>query len=313
LHQSGISPSLPILPYILYKKDYYEILKKNAAYRKASKTSMSFEDLAGLTASAVDKFNIYFTRKFEKDSAETEIAENFWLRKKYADTLWNDTKQLRVFSRKIYQYSDVNMILLQITMDSLLRKGIDTYLSENFYKSLGLQTIGYKPLKRFSKNRVVPTEDDKYWRNQLLRGYVHDPSAALLGGISGNAGLFSDAYDLAVICQMWLNGGIYGGVRYLSENTVKKFSSRQPDSGRGLGFDKPNKKQIIGEGASDESFGHTGFTGTCVWADPKSKMVYVFLSNRVHPKQKNGRLNSLKVRQKIHSILYLADKKGRNL
>jgi CubicO group peptidase (beta-lactamase class C family) len=311
LHQSGISPALPILPYILYKKDYYSALKRQAAYLKAGHHSeMTIEDLIGLTADVTNKFNIYYSDKFVKDSAERQIAENFYFKKKWCDTLWSDTKQLKVFSRKIYQYSDVNMILLQTAMDSLLHKGISNFLTENFYSSLGLQTIGYKPLTRFNKNRIVPTEDEKYWRNQLLRGYVHDPSAAILGGISGNAGLFSNAHDLGVICQMWLNGGTYGGVQYLKESTVKKFTARQPDSGRGLGFDKPGKKQIIADGASSDAFGHTGFTGACVWVDPESGLVFVFLSNRVHPKQTNWKLNGLRVRQKIHTVIYQSLKKN---
>lgn len=308
-HQSGISPALPILPYILYNKEYFKALKKNAAYKKAGHSELSLEELIGLTENSIDKYNLYYSSKYLKDSAEIQIAENFYFKNNWADTLWNDTKQLKVYSRKVYQYSDVNMILLQIAMDSLTKTGIDKFLSNHFYKSLGLQTIGYQPLKRFNKNRIVPTEDEKYWRKQLLCGTVHDPSAALLGGISGNAGLFSNAEDLGVICQMWLNGGIYGGTRYLLPSTVRKFTSRQANSSRGLGFDKANAKQIIGTGASTESYGHTGFTGTCVWVDPVSKIVFVFLSNRVNPKQKNGRLNTLKVRQKVHSVVYQSFKK----
>jgi CubicO group peptidase (beta-lactamase class C family) len=164
----------------------------------------------------------------------------------------------------------------------------------------------YVPLKYFNVQSIVSTEYDKYWREQLLRGNVHDPSAAMLGGISGNAGLFSNAYDLAILGQMWLNGGTYGGARYLSESTVKLFTSHQENSHRGLGFDKPSRKSIIGNGASQNSYGHTGFTGTCIWVDPDHKLVFVFLSNRVHPDAKNGRINSMKIRQKIHTIVYKA-------
>jgi len=171
---------------------------------------------------------------------------------------------------------------------------------------MGLKTMTYNPLKYFNSQRIVPTENDRYWREQLLRGNVHDPSAAMLGGISGNAGLFSNAYDLAIVGQMWLNGGTYGGNRYISEGTVRKFTARQEDSHRGLGFDKPSRKSIIGKGASADSFGHTGFTGTCIWVDPVHQLVFVFLSNRVHPDPKNGRINSMQIRQKIHSIVYEA-------
>ncbi len=302
LHQSGITPTLPILPYLLYKKYYYDSSEQIKLH--------NIDDTAGHYSMNDNKSNLkkifdqYFTRKYIKDSATVKIADNFYLQDRYFDTLWRDTKRLRIYSRKIYQYSDINMILLQMAIDSLNRTNINHYLRTNFYIPMGLSTMCYLPSKYFNSQRIVPTENDKYWREQLLRGNVHDPSAAILGGISGNAGLFSSAYDLAVLGQMWLNGGTYGGVRYISETTVKKFTGFQNDSHRGLGFDKPSRKSIIGNGASPQSFGHTGFTGTCIWVDPVYEIVYVFLSNRVHPDSKNGKINKMQIRQKIHSVVY---------
>ncbi|MCD4793694.1 MAG: serine hydrolase [Bacteroidales bacterium] len=310
LHKSGITPTLPILPYLLYQKNYYDSLEfiKQRFYKNLKADTLNYNpniqyDVRG----GLNKiYNEYFSRRYIKDSAQTKIADNFYFQNRYFDTLWNDTKRLRVYSRKIYQYSDINMILLQQAIDSLNRSSIDKYLSYNIYKPMGLTTMCYKPTKYFSRNRITPTENEKYWRQQTLRGNVHDPSAAMLGGVSGNAGLFSDAYDLALLGQMWLNGGSYGGVRYISKSTINKFTGYQEDSHRGLGFDKPGRKSIIGNGAPPESFGHTGFTGTCIWVDPVNDLVYVFLSNRVHPNQKNWRINTYKIRQKIHSVVYNA-------
>jgi CubicO group peptidase (beta-lactamase class C family) len=312
LHQSGITPTLPILPYLLYKKNYYDSLDviKKRFYEELKKDTINFNPNTqfDVRAGLQEIFNAYFTRQYIKDSAEVKIAGGFYFQNRYFDTLWRDTKRLRVYSRKIYQYSDINMILLQQAIDSINRRGMDKYLAYNVYGPMGLRTMCYKPWKNFSNTSIVPTENDKYWREQILRGYVHDPSAAMLGGVSGNAGLFSNAYDLAVLGQMWLNNGSYGGVQYISASTVKKFTGFQEGSHRGLGFDKPARKTIIGDGAPRESYGHTGFTGTCIWVDPVHEIVYVFLSNRVHPNQKNWRINRLRVRQKIHTIVYNAMK-----
>ncbi len=312
VHKSGISPALPILPYLLYKKYFYDSLE---VYKK-----QITDTLSNTADSNVVKFNIreeikkrfseYFTRKYIKDSSEVKIADGFYLQNRYFDTLWKDTKRLRVYSRKIYQYSDINMILLQQAIDTLNNRSLDKYLSKNIYQPMGLQTMCFKPRNRFNRSRIIPTEYDKYWREQVLVGNVHDPSAAMLGGVSGNAGLFSNARDLGTLGQMWLNGGKYGGIRYLTNSTVNAFSGFQEDSHRGLGFDKPARKTIIGNGAPKESYGHTGFTGTCIWVDPVYNLVYVFVSNRVHPNQKNWRINGMRIRQKIHTIVYDAIKKG---
>ena len=169
---------------------------------------------------------------------------------------------------------------------------------------MGCRTIGYLPLRHFKRNKIAPTENDKYWRGQVLQGYVHDPSAALMGGVAGNAGLFTNATDLGIIFQMLLNGGVYGGKRYLSSKTIRTFTDYQPETARGIGFDKGTKKNIIAPSASPNSFGHTGFTGTCIWVDPDNELVFVFLSNRVHPSAKNWQINTLKIRQKVHQTIY---------
>lgn len=296
IHKSGLPPSMPVLRYVQYRKDKIFLNEQPLKTRKDTSQYL---------------FNKFYSRKFIKDSAEVEIADNFYLRKTYVDTLWNDIKQIKVYSKLVYMYSDVNMNLVQKVVDAINDYSIDKFLDEAFYRPLGLRYTCYKPRARFDKKHIIPTSEDKFWREQLLQGDVHDPAAAMLGGVAGNAGLFSCANDLGVLFQMLLNKGIYGGARYLDSTTVIKFTSRQPDSYRGLGFDMASEKGINATDASSETFGHTGFTGTCVWADPKNKLVYVFLSNRVCPSEKNWKLNSLEVRQKIHQVIYDAIKNSK--
>ena len=247
--------------------------------------------------------NRMYSNRYVRDSSEVQIAGGMYLNKRYEDTLWIDTKQLRAYSRKIYQYSDVNMILLQLTIDSINDYSLDKFTQKNFYSPLGLQ-CGYKPLNRYSLKKIVPTERDNFWRQQLIHGHVHDPSAAMIGGVSGNAGLFSSAWDLGVLFQMLLDGGTYGGRQYLNKSTINLFTKTQTDSYRGLGFDKWSKRQIIAKSASPNTYGHTGFTGCCVWVDPDNEIVYIFLSNRVHPSARNWRLNSYKIRNNVHQAVY---------
>jgi beta-N-acetylhexosaminidase len=170
--------------------------------------------------------------------------------------------------------------------------------------------MGYLPLNRIPVSRIIPTEYDSVFRKQLLRGYVHDPSAAMLGGVSGNAGLFSDVFDLAALMQMLLQNGTYGGQHYLDSSTVKEFTTCVDCSlnRRGLGFDKPaidiTKESPACKSASPESYGHSGFTGTYVWVDPKYGIVYVFLSNRVASGSADNKLAKLNIRTDIQQVIY---------
>lgn len=276
LHKSGLPPGLPILRYIKYKND------------------------------TANYFNEYYSRSYHKDTASIKIADGLYFKNRYFDTLWRDAKRMKVSSRKNYQYSDANMILLQMALDSLNKRSLNSFVSAYFYTPLGLKHIGFKPLWSHTKYEIVPTENDNYWRKQLLRGNVHDPTAALYGGVAGNAGLFANAADLGVILQMLLNNGYYGGQQYLSKQVVKTFTQRHNDGHRGLGFDMKHRKSIIAASASDNSYGHTGFTGTCFWVDPDEQLIFVFLSNRVHPSVKNFRLNHYKIRERVHQTIYNA-------
>ncbi len=191
---------------------------------------------------------------------------------------------------------------------------LDTFVTQQFYKPLGLSTMTYLPRQHVYANRLIPTEYDKEFRKQLVHGYVHDPGAAMLGSVGGHAGLFANANDVAVIMQMLLNNGEYGGVRYFKEETVTKFTSAYvAGNRRGLGFDKPEPDQSkpgpTARSASPATFGHTGFTGTCAWADPATGLVYVFLSNRINPSADNKKLLEQNVRTDIQQVVYDAMKK----
>jgi CubicO group peptidase (beta-lactamase class C family) len=197
--------------------------------------------------------------------------------------------------------------IIEAVTDTLLYP----YVWYNFYNPLGAHTLGYKPLSRFPKERIVPTENDMFFRRQLLQGYVHDPGAAMLGGISGNAGLFGNANDLAKLLQMYLNGGTYGSDRFIDSTTLAIYTSwynAGTDNRRGLGFDRP-VLDVPDEGpacddASALSYGHSGFTGTLAWVDPAYDLVYVFLSNRVHPNQSNNRIIEMNVRTAVQQVIY---------
>ena len=201
-------------------------------------------------------------------------------------------------------------------IDGLSKEKLNEFTMNTFFKPLGLSTMGYLPLKRLSKNQIIPTEFDYYYRSQLLRGHVHDMGAAMLGGVSGHAGLFSNANDLAILMQMYLQGGVYGGERYFNESTINEYTNCQycqQDNRRGAGFDKaalPDQKGGQRDcNPSTSAFGHSGFTGTLVWADPEENFVYVFLSNRIHPTAENKKLISLNVRTNIMDVFYQAIRK----
>ncbi len=191
------------------------------------------------------------------------------------------------------------------------------YVQENFYEPLGMDTFGFLPSTKNFPNKIVPTEVDTLFRHTLTKGWVHDENASLLGGISGNAGLFGTAQDLAKIMQMYMQFGIYDGKRYISEKTMKEFTRVQfpeNENRRGLGFDKPyldNASFELADAypapeASPQSFGHSGFTGTFVWADPENDLVYIFLSNRVYPTRENRNLYELNIRGAIQQVFYKA-------
>lgn len=244
----------------------------------------------------------------------TKVSDHYYLRKDYyKDVMFPDMLNSPLKTRGQYVYSDVSMLFMQEVVENITAVPINVYVQQHFYNPLGMQTAGFLPLYRFSPDRIVPTENDKDYRMSLLDGYVHDPTAALLGGVAGHAGLFGSANDVAILYQMVLNRGSYGGTQYFKPEVVDLFTSKQsPVSRRGLGFDRWDpiaERHYPSKLASDQAYGHTGFTGTCIWVDPKYNLVYVFLSNRVNPSVAS-KLLSLNIRPRIQDVVYEAIGKG---
>lgn len=244
----------------------------------------------------------------------TKVNEKYYLVKDYfKNVMWPKMLRGPLRTRGQYVYSDVGMCVLQQIIENITASGEADYTQKQFYTPLGMQTTGFLPLFRFSADRIPPTEIDLKYRKATLKGYVHDPTAALMGGVAGHAGLFGNAIDMATLYQMLLNGGTYGGEEYIKSATVKQFTARYSNiSRRGLGFDRwdpAGDKHYPSEFTSDQTFGHTGFTGTCVWVDPKYNLVYVFLSNRVYP-DVSSKLTSLSIRPRIQDVVYQAIEKG---
>ena len=187
---------------------------------------------------------------------------------------------------------------------------LEQYVYKYFYQPMGLNSIGYKPLRFIDADRIVPSVKERTFRNGELKGYVHDQGAALMNSIAGHAGLFGDAYNVGTIMQMLVNGGSWNGQSYFKKETISKFTSYNSEiSRRGLGFDKPEKDNTTRQepypalSSTASTFGHTGFTGTCAWADPENGLVFVFLSNRIYPED-NGVFKALNLRPKLLEMVY---------
>lgn len=254
----------------------------------------------------------YYSTTF-RAGFEIPVARDLYLRNDYVDSILWVIDHTRVNPSGKFVYSDFGFILLRFGIERVTRQPLAEYLEENFYRPMGLASLRFNPWESIPSKRIAPTTIDTEFRKQLLRGYVHDPAAAMLGGVSGHAGLFSHALDLARIMQMLLWEGKYNGVKFFEPETIKHFTSYGPHpekNRRGLGFDKPpvhpEPNGPVCAAASPQSFGHSGFTGTYVWADPANGLIFVFLSNRVHPNEENHLINKLNIRTRIHQAAYEA-------
>lgn len=250
-------------------------------------------------------------QSFQSAEFPERVAQNLFIRKDYSDTIYRRIIGSPLRPSHDYKYSDLGFYLLRLVVEQISGQPFERFLDVNFYKPLGLSVMGFNPRERFGLSQIVPTEYDDVFRKQLVWGDVHDPGAAMLGGVSGHAGLFSNARDLAVILQMLLQDGSYGGKDYLSPSAVREFTKVQfPGKGnrRGLGFDKPALNPLTDgpacRGASPQSYGHAGFTGTYLWADPSNGLLYIFLSNRVYPTASNQKLSEMNIRTEIHQAVY---------
>ena len=263
------------------------------------------------TATGIPNPALYSDR--QRAGFNIRVAEGVYLRNDWRDTLFARILKSPVGPAGKYVYSDNDFIFLGRIVEAISGLPLDAYVQKYFYSRMGLATTGFKPLARFAVDRIVPTEEEKHFRRQLLDGDVHDEGASLFGGVAGHAGLFSNACDLGMLYQMLLNGGELNGRRYLKKETIDYFTAyHSQTSRRGLGFDKPEKDNATRRepypagSVSPQTYGHTGFTGTCVWVDPKQDLVYIFLSNRVYPTRDNPTFARLNVRGKVQDAIYSA-------
>ncbi|MBI4946155.1 MAG: serine hydrolase [Bacteroidetes bacterium] len=290
--------------------------KMNIVLREMMAHQAGLKDWIPFYLSTLDKgeYKTGIYSKTRNDEFPYRVSEKLYINKNYSDTIWKRIIDSPVSNKCEYKYSDLGFLFMQKIVEQTSGIGLNDYAYQNFYKPLGLSTMGYRPRERFDLKRIVPTEYDIKFRKQLVHGDVHDPGAAMLGGVAGHAGLFSDANDMAIMMQMFLQKGEYGGEKYLDTAVVSEFTKCQfcKDNRRGLGFDKPEenptKESPVCDCVSYLSFGHQGFTGTITWADPEKQLVYVFLSNRVYPDADNNKLVKMGIRSSILRTVYGAMK-----
>ncbi len=247
----------------------------------------------------------------QDDQYRIKVADHFYMNEAYIDTMYSMITESGLLDEKKYAYSDLGYYYLYRIIENIIQKPVEQYVNDQYYAPLGMNRTSYLPLQRYSKRMIIPTQNDNIFRKQLVHGHVHDPGAAMMGGVCGHAGVFSNANDMAKMMQMYINGGVYGGTRFFDTTSINFFTSApfmDNDNRRGIGFDKPEPDpDKIGPTCrclSLKSFGHTGFTGTMVWADPVENIVYVFLSNRIHPDEENLLLVKEDIRTEIQKMIY---------
>ncbi len=305
-HQARLQAWIPF-----YYSAYELLYPGEELFSRNLSAGHPFQLANGIFLNKNHRFREDFFRNEPDSLYSVQVTAGFFLNNTYLDSVYRRIDESELRPRKEYLYSDLGYFYLLRAIERITGERMDLYLQERFYRRLGAHTLGYLPLHRFSADRVVPTENDLAFRRQILKGYVHDPGAAMMGGIGGHAGLFSNANDLAKMMQMYLWKGEYGGERYIHPGTLDAYTACQfCDNGnrRGLGFDKPEtdpkKNGPSSKLASSDSYGHTGFTGTIAWADPVHQVVYIFLSNRVYPDQMNNKLLDMNVRTRIQDVIY---------
>lgn len=262
-------------------------------------------------------FDIY-SKTYSKDFPY-QVAKDLYISKEYTEDsiFYRIVHRAKVAQKKEYKYSDIGYYFLKDIVEKITKEPIEAYNQINFYDPMGMNRTSFRPLSKFTLNEIAPTENDKVFRKQQIHGYVHDPGAAMLGGVGGHAGLFSNANDMMKLMQMFLQGGEYGGVRYLKKEVLDEFTKCQycidsvpknkEENRRGAGFDKPAFHGEPGptcDCISFASYGHSGFTGTYVWVDPEEELVYIFLSNRVYPDANNKKLVKMDIRTRIQEKIY---------
>ena len=302
-HEAGMAAGMSIHNMLIDSKSF------NGPLYRASRDSKHTVRLGRrLWANPKYKFNEGISSKVPDGNYTVQIADNLWFSSEVGDSIRSSIFNSRLLTKR-YRYSCLGFILLQQVVETVSKSKLDVFLDANFFVPMGLTDICYNPLRYFDKDCLVPSTDDKFLRKEVVQGFVHDELAALQGGVSGNAGQFASARAVATIYQLLLDGGFYKGKRYLSESTCRLFTTKKSkNSRRGLGFDKPDfeklDKSIYLKDLPAEVFGHTGYTGSCVWADPKNGIVFVLNCNRTYPAVWPNKLAELNIRERIQQAIY---------
>lgn len=313
----------------LYDRGLIDVNRKVSYYlpelRSTNKKDVNLKDVlthqAGLlafvplwpqTTKNEKEFLPYYYNPVRTEKYSLQVSPNLFAAPVIRDSLWKWTFESRMIEKPArtpytLRYSDIGFWLMHRLSEKLLNQPLDDFLWQNLFEPIGASTTGYNPLNRFPVSRIAPTEYDKIFRKDMIHGTVHDERAAMMGGVAGHAGLFSTAHDVAKIGQMLLQKGYYGGYQYLKPETVELFTAKQfENSRRGLGWDKPIQSDWATPASlfsSPRTYGHTGFTGTCIWIDPEFELVYVFLSNRVYP-DRSTKLITTNIRSRIQDVIY---------
>lgn len=326
-----VSSGLPLLMKLNEKKMIdlnTPIIKYIPSLKSSNKTDLNLKNIlahqAGLTPyikfwESTLKEDGSFKKKTLQNKPSKKypikVSEHLYLHKKYKKNMLKEIRNSELSIQGNYVYSGLIFLLLPDVIESLTKADFQQLLDVSFYLPLGADRITYNPLDKFPLHEIIPTEIDSVFRHQLVHGTVHDEAAAFLGGISCNAGLFSNAESLSKLFLMYVQSGTYANKEYISKSTIESFTSRpfpNHNNHRGLGFDKPyldiektNASSYMSKYSSASSFGHSGFTGTLAWADPEYELVFIFLSNRVYPSRKNTAFYDLKVRKELLDAVYL--------
>lgn len=303
-HETGMQPSVNLYDIMIDSESYSgELFSK----KKDKSHTIKIQD--NLYGNKKAKLRNDILSKHKNAKHPIKIADGIWGSKETYDSVMGRIYTSKLRKDKSYAYSCLNFSLLMRVEENASGVPHDVFVTENVYNPIGAYHTGYRPFERFKKEQIAPTEYDALLRRQKVHGYTHDELACFSGGIQGNAGLFSNATDLAKLCQMWLNNGTYGNNRVLSEATAKRFTTeKSPTCRRGLGFDKPDMinpdYSPTCEEADASVYGHIGYTGTIFWVDPKNDMIFIFLCNRVNPTRSNQAFNDLNIRPKLFKAFY---------
>ncbi len=292
--------------------------KKNLQYRQILSHNARLKAWIPYWTTTIKKNGKYKRNTLSYDSTanySVKVVKNLYLHKDYRDIIYKQIRKSPLREEPGYKYSGLSFYLYPEIIEKITNQDFETYLKSNVYKPLGASSITYNPLRFYPLSHIVPTEIDTFFRMAPLRGTVHDEGAAMMKGVSSNAGLFGTTLDLAKIMQMYLWMGSYGGEQLISANTMELFTACHycnEGNRRGLAFDKPvlvdKENGSTATDASSHSFGHSGYTGTFAWADPENGLLFIFMSNRVYPTRNNRKLYQLNIRPAMHQTVYDAIK-----